>query len=260
MKEETVEEESLHHQQIEVRVSQPLGRVGPELGPSLGPQIHVRGQGLAQVVLVRGHVVVADLEGHQDHDPGLEGQALEIVEGQDPLEEGHDQDPVPEIWTETVFTWQILTATPPNVTWRKLSQSLGHWLRFGWQEVFPALLLLSTRTKKMPTKPAGQLMVKMCVEEEFVWLWQDRELEVEDAEVLTPAWGVISAENEAILVEIVRIQSMVTNDLQVPGSAADPEDAVEDMGEDAADLVTEDTEADPEEEDTKSNKHENGGL
>jgi len=103
-------------------------------------------------------------------------------------------------------------------------------------------------------------MVKMCVEEEFVWLWQDRELEVEDAEVLTPAWGVISAENEAILVGIVRIQSMVTNDLQVPGSAADPEVAVEDMGEDAADLVTEDTEADPEEEDTKSNKHENGGL
>ena len=53
---------------------------------------------------------------------------------------------------------------------------------------------------------------------------------------------------------------MVTNDLQVQGSAADPEVAVEDMGEDAADLVTEDTEADPEEEDTKSNKHEDGGL
>ena len=100
-------------------------------------------------------------------------------------------------------------------------------------------------------KPVGQLMVKMCAEEEFVWPWLDRELEVEDAEVLTQAWGVISAENEVISVAIVPTPNMATNDLQVQGSAADPEVAVDDLDE--ADLVTEDTGADPGEEDTNTN-------
>ena len=44
---------------------------------------------------------------------------------------------------------------------------------------------------------------------------------------------------------------MATNDLQVQGSAADPEVAVDDLDE--ADLVTEDTGADPGEEDTNTN-------
>ena len=110
----------------------------------------------------------------------------------------------------------------------------------------------------MPTKPVGQLMVKMCAEEEFVWPWPDQEPEVEVVEVSTPAWGVISAENEVISVEIAPTPSMATKDLQVQGSAADPEVAVEDLDE--AGPAIEEIEADPEEEDTNIRKHLYGGL
>ena len=174
MKEEMEEQEGLPHQHKEVRAGQPLRRVGPEQGPSLGLQTLVQERGPAQVVLARGHVAVVDHVGHQDRGRDLEGQVLETVEGHDPPDEDLDhqedldQDPAPEIWRETVFTWQILTATQPNVIWRKHLQSLDLWLRFGWRGVFLASLLLSTRTRRMPMKPVGQLMVKMCAEEEFV--------------------------------------------------------------------------------------------
>ena len=125
-------QEGLHHQHKEVRAGRPLRRVGPGQGPSLGLQTRVRGRGLVQVVLARGHAAVADHVGHRDQGPDLEGQVQETAEGHDPPDEDQDhqedpdQDPVPGIWTETVFTWQILTAMPPNEIWRTPSPSLDH--------------------------------------------------------------------------------------------------------------------------------------